>query len=132
MPAKLDRLETMREFVTGAAITLGAQTDLALDAALATDEAVTNVIVHGYGLDQGEIELIMTREGNDLVIRILDAAPEFDPTLVPAPDLETPLELRAPGGFGVHLLRLLMDSVSYRRLPEGLNELTLKKREALH
>ena len=149
MRADCDQLSAMREFVVRAVLALGSAPDLASDVELAADEAVTNVIEHGYGSQpanadprtpgrlSGEIELAVAREGDDLVLRILDAAPEFDPTKAPSPDINAPLETRSPGGCGIHLIRQLMDDMTYRRLskipargPEGLNELTLTKRGA--
>jgi serine/threonine-protein kinase RsbW len=130
MRAALDQLSAMREFVTRAVLALGGDSDLASDVELAADEAITNVIVHGYGRQGGEIELAMAREGGNLVLRILDAAAEFDPTGAPSPDIKAPLETRGPGGFGIFLIRQLMDGVTYRRLTGGLNELTLTKRGA--
>ncbi len=67
---------------------------------------------------------------DDLLIRIRDRAPAFDPTAYPAPDLTVPLEQRKPGGFGIYLMRQVMDDVSYRRMPDGRNELLLVRRSA--
>jgi len=41
------------------------------------------------------------------------------------------LEQRRPGGLGIYLIRQVMDEVTYRRLPEGGNELLLVRRTAL-
>ena len=46
---------------------------------------------------------------------------------VKAPDLNAPLEDRDLGGLGIHLVRSLMDHVSYSR-DEDKNVLTVRKR----
>ena len=55
-----------------------------------------------------------------------DNGAAFDPLSVPAPDLTTSLDERAVGGLGLHLVRNLMDRVSYSRAGER-NQLTLVK-----
>jgi anti-sigma regulatory factor (Ser/Thr protein kinase) len=92
----------------------------------AVDEAVTNVIVHGYRGSPGSIEIDLWQDGKALVIRLRDDAPAFDPTSVPPPNLDTPLYLRRPGGLGVHMMRQFVDHISYRRTETGQNELTLE------
>ena len=59
-----------------------------------------------------------------LVLR--DDAPPFDPLSLAAPDLAAGLDERSMGGLGIHLVRELVDEVSYRRV-DGRNELTLSK-----
>ena len=95
---------------------------------LAVDEAVTNIIAHGYQGQGGAIEIEVSLEGDALVIRIRDEAAPFDPTIVPPPDVTLPLEQRIPGGLGIHLIRQIMDEMTHRVTPQGGNELTLVKR----
>lgn len=124
-PANLARV---RHFVEEQAVELGADENMVGDIVQAVDESVTNVIVHGYKGDPGIVEVEVRLEAGALVIQLRDHAPPFDPTGVPRPDLDLPLERRPLGGMGVHLTRELTDEAMYRR-PEGWgNELTLIKR----
>jgi serine/threonine-protein kinase RsbW len=128
--AKLENLGVIRDFVRARGMALGVEPDAVSDLVLAVDEAITNVIVHGYGAQPdtpGKVELGVNREGMDVVVRIRDEAPAFDPTGVPAPNLAQPLEKRSPGGLGIYLIRQYMDEVTYRTAPDGGNELILKK-----
>jgi anti-sigma regulatory factor (Ser/Thr protein kinase) len=97
-----------------------------LDTQLALEEAIVNVIVHGYGKPGEQIVVSCDINAARLEIRIADTAPPFDPLSVPAPELETTLEGREPGGLGVFLIRKLMDDVCYR-YENGWNILTLSK-----
>jgi anti-sigma regulatory factor (Ser/Thr protein kinase) len=98
-----------------------------LDARLALEEAMTNVIVHGYG-KRGEQIVISCHSSPDRIeIRLADTAPRFDPLSVPAPDLEKTLDDREIGGLGIYLIRTLMDDVSYW-YEDGWNILILSKR----
>ena len=98
------------------------------DTLAALDEAVSNIIIHGYHGQPGSIEVEVEKEQETLVIRLRDQSPLFDPTLVPPPDLTLPLKERRLGGLGVHLIRCFTDSMAYRVTPEGDNELTLMKK----
>ena len=126
--AELKNLSEIRRFVQETASSLGVDPAMVHNAPLAVDEAVTNVIVHGYQGQGGAIEIEMSREGDALVIRIRDEAAPFDPTIVPPPDLTLPLAQRIPGGLGIHLIRQIMDEMTHRITPQGGNELTLVKR----
>lgn len=94
---------------------------------LVLDELVINIVRHGYGeTNDGTIQVRLERSGDTLTVVLKDGAPAFDPTRVPEPDLDQPLELRPVGGLGIHIVRSLVDAMTYRR--EGnANVLTLTK-----
>lgn len=87
---------------------------------LATDEALANVIKHGYdSLPSGPIGVVLRpiagarRQGLDIVV--LDRGKSIDPGAIAGRDLA---DLR-PGGLGVHIIRSVMDKVQYRRRRGG-------------
>ena len=123
--AELAELAHVRQFIRDAAFDAGAPVDCLEDLVQAVDEAATNVITHGYEGAAGWIGVSATVEGDDLVIRVEDGAPAFDPTSYPEPDLTIPPLARMPGGMGVHLIRAATDSMTYRPRPGGGNILTL-------
>lgn len=125
--AELKNLATIRRFVEKAAAQLDADPEATADVLQAVDESATNIIVHGYRGQSGEIEVEVQQSGPALVVRLRDQAPPFDPTRVPAPDLSLPLDRRPLGGMGVYLTRHLTDEASYRLMSDGRNELTLIK-----
>ena len=95
---------------------------------LAIDELVTNVILHGFkDPTNQEITVRIETEDDGLRATLIDAGREFDPRAVAPPNLNLPLEERALGGLGVHLVRSLMDRLDYSR-HEGKNVLTIRKR----
>ena len=128
LTAKLKNLDQIRRFVQESSEAFGVAPGDVLNVLLAVDEAVTNIIVHGYAGRGGPLEIEITRSPGALVIRLRDEARPFDPTGVPAPDLTVPLEEQAPGRLGIYLIRRVMNEVIYRRQPGGWNELTMMKR----
>jgi len=125
--AELKDLPQIRHFILESAGALGVASAEVAKIVLAVDEAVTNVILHGYGGRGGPVEIEVSGRPGELVIRLRDHARPFDPTGMPAPDLTGPAEERRPGGLGVHLIRQVMDQLIYRRPEEGGNELILIK-----
>jgi serine/threonine-protein kinase RsbW len=125
--AGLDDLVTIRQFIENTVTAVSHDQDGISELILAANEAVTNVIVHGYQGQPGAIEI--TIEGNDrhFSVHIRDQAPFFDPTSVPPPDITRPLEKRPYGGMGVHMMRQFVDNLSYRAISSGGNELILEK-----
>jgi serine/threonine-protein kinase RsbW len=127
VPAERKSLATIRRFVEITAGALPVNPEVIADMVLAVDEAATNIILHGYRDRPGEIRVEVGCEGDALVLRLSDQAPLFDPTQVPPPDLDLPLDQRRFGGLGIHLTRQCMDEVSYCISADGCNELTLRK-----
>jgi serine/threonine-protein kinase RsbW len=128
--AELKNLNQIRDFVETAANALGFEPELIPNIQLAVDEVATNVMLHGYRGQGGSLEVELERVGSDLVVRIRDEAPPFDPTTVPAPDLSLPLAKRPIGGLGIHLVRRAVDEVIHQVTAVGGNELILVKRDA--
>ena len=123
--ADVDELANIRRFIREQAQLAGADPRAVPDIVQAVDESVANVIEHGYRGKPGPVELEVESSGRSLVVRVRDQAPPFDPTTVPAPDVDAPLETRQRG-MGVFLARGMTDEMTYRRTSAG-NELTIIK-----
>lgn len=96
---------------------------------LAVREAVANAIKHGNREDpdkQVEVDLIV--DAGELVVRVRDQGPGFDPDLVSDP--LAPENLLRPGGRGIFYIRRLMDGVEYRFGDSQGTEIILRKRIA--
>jgi serine/threonine-protein kinase RsbW len=128
IPSETGHLAEVRSFVREATAAFGATPGVTADLVQAVDEAVCNVIVHGYGGGPGEIELSADLRNGKVEIRILDQSAAFDATTAKAPDLSVPPLARKPGGMGIHLMRTGTDEVHHRERPEGGNELLLVRR----
>jgi serine/threonine-protein kinase RsbW len=127
LPAELKNLAVIRQFLEEAGRQLQSSDRALDDLTLAVDEMATNIILHGYGDQPGEIELEVTREAAALVVYLRDQAPVFDPTSLPDPDITLPLDQRPIGGLGVFLARKRVDSLKHRPQARGGNELIFTK-----
>jgi len=81
---------------------------------LAVDEALTNAMRHGHGLDADKAVRIAIRLGEGrLEIRVEDQGDGFDPDSLPDPRRGD--SLYRSGGRGVFLIRNLCDDAHYAR-----------------
>jgi anti-sigma regulatory factor (Ser/Thr protein kinase) len=83
--------------------------------ALAVDEAVANIIRHGYrGRDDGPILLrLQTLHGGGMRVELEDEGERFDPAAIAPRDLS---EVR-PGGLGIHIIRSTFERCSWKPRP---------------
>jgi anti-sigma regulatory factor (Ser/Thr protein kinase) len=129
--AGLVNLDEFRAYIDRVGTALGLGSPLLGDLRLVVDEAVTNIVLHGYGGKGGPVELQLAREGGDIVVLIRDEAPPFNPDAVEEPDLDAALPQRKPGGMGIFLMRQMMDEVVFQPQPGGGNELGVPPRSSM-
>ena len=95
---------------------------------LALEEHLTNILRYAYDDTQlHEIRVRFELNQDGLVIEVEDDGRAFDPLQRPRVDTALPLESKPMGGLGIHLIRQVMDDVSYRR-EANRNILRLHKR----
>jgi anti-sigma regulatory factor (Ser/Thr protein kinase) len=83
---------------------------------LALEELFTNIVHHGF-TDKAEhrIKFTISHQDGTVVMRIEDDGVPFNPTDTDPPDTECVLEERQVGGLGVHLIKNMMDNITYKR-----------------
>jgi sigma-B regulation protein RsbU (phosphoserine phosphatase) len=110
----------------------GLPTKLRRQMQMVFDELLSNVISYGYE-DAGAhtIELRVEARGGRLAVIVEDDGKPFNPFTMEAPDTELGIEERAIGGLGIHLVRNVMDHVSYQRRTDRNVVTLVKKYEAV-
>lgn len=137
-------LSGVREMVGAVAKRFGFSDEVGGQVALAVDEALCNVIRHGYQRQPDKpIWLSIFAVGgawaagtpvpsggtvderpDAMRIVIEDEAPQVDPSQICSRDLD---EIR-PGGLGVHIIKTVMDEAVYEKRPSKGMRLTMIKR----
>lgn len=130
--ASINELHNMLSLVKGFCEHKGADFNLINKILLATEEALVNIIHHGYqGNNKGVIEISCeeSRERPGVKIYIKDEGIPFNP-MEKAKKIKqahhTPLEDSSIGGYGIYLYVEIMDIVEYQR-GNGINTLCLVK-----
>ena len=124
LESSISEIPQMNEILAGYLSSHGIPEEDILDMQLAVEEAVTNIIRHGYHGGPGEIRITCTVHSDSIETVIRDEAIPFNPLLLPPPDIDTDTMDRPIGGLGVMLIRNLMQDVRYR-FEEPHNILTL-------
>lgn len=126
----LTEMATLAETLEGFCEKHGIGQDVTSVVNLALEEVVTNIVSHSYpaGGDR-RIWIDLALDGGDLTARVQDDAEAFDPVPKNDPDLTTAVEERQVAEQGIHLLRTLMDEVTYSR-EQGRNVLFIRKSTA--
>ena len=116
-----------RTTVSGFLLPLDPTVDEFTDIKTAVSEAVTNAIIHGYGLSPGEIRMTMTSEERKITIEISDngigienipAARE--PLYTTKPELER-------SGLGFTVMENYMDEVTIHSEPDKGTTIVMTK-----
>jgi len=124
-------LPRIANFIAEACAALGLAPAARFDLQLAVEEACCNVIEHAYEGAGGALKVRIETCDEDVVITIQDRGKPFDPTAIPEPDIDAPLDERPIGGLGLYLMPRLMDEVAFTFSPEGGNTLVMTKHEVL-
>jgi len=83
---------------------------------LVLEEALMNIIKYGYDDDTVHaIDVRVEVEKDEVAVRLEDDGKAFNPLTIPRLDRSKPAMERIEDGLGIHLVRNIMRSMSYRR-----------------
>jgi serine/threonine-protein kinase RsbW len=105
----------------------GFRDETVFDVRLAVEEAVTNVIEHGYQGEEGAIHIRCEVSNEEVAVTVEDSAKPFNLTSVKEPKFSDNLERRQIGGLGIYLMKKKMDLIAYE-FRNGKNILTMKRK----
>lgn len=116
-PSRPDHLALIRACVEHFASSIGFPPEECHKLVLAIDEALANVIRHGYrGRHDGPVRLLLAAlETGGLRVVLEDEGERFDPAEIAPRDLR---EVR-PGGLGLHIIRSTFSRCSWHPRPGG-------------
>jgi serine/threonine-protein kinase RsbW len=122
VPSVLGCEKVAIDFAAAVAETMQLPSDRVEDLKTAVAEACINAIEHGNKLDANmKVGISLTVEGGRLQVAVQDEG--RGPGGPPAtPDLDTQMEGGVPTrGWGIFLIKSLMDEVTFESTPEGQN-----------
>jgi len=128
LDSQLSELSRALSWAEGLANRLGLNENARYAIRLCLEEALANVVLHGYRNEPGHPVVIRYQLSSDMLsFAIEDKAPPFNPidTSPSATQAEPPnLESLVPGGNGIRLLCQFAESLVYERLTDR-NRLTI-------
>ena len=101
----------------------------AFDLEIAFYEVTVNIILHG-GLSRSDfIEFTATPGHDQISLRFVDPGSQFDPTNHDSSfNPQVAIRTRQKHGFGLVMIKRLVDKLSYERVDNRLNVVTLEKK----
>jgi anti-sigma regulatory factor (Ser/Thr protein kinase) len=88
------------------------------------------VVCHGFNDNkEHDIDISLTCDDQNLMIRMEDDGKPFDITSAAEPDTRCAIEKRLVGGLGIHFVKHFIDECRYYR-KRGKNIIVLKKKMA--
>jgi serine/threonine-protein kinase RsbW len=124
--SRLENIELVQVVLNDTLERLGLDDDVRHWVDLATREAVANAIKHGNEGDvDKQVEVDLSVDGGDVVVRVSDRGRGFDPSRVEDP--LAPENLLRPTGRGLFYMQRFMDRVDYGERSGGGTVVTLRK-----
>ena len=128
LPNDVQEVPQLNAFVDEVCETAGFDMSTTMKINLAIEEAVVNVMNYAYPSDvKGDVDIDAQITDDGLKFIISDSGTPFDPTIKAEVDTTLSAEERSIGGLGIHLIRQIMDTISYE-YADGKNLLTLYKK----
>ena len=111
--ASIDELHKMLRFIRNELKVAGFEGDLETQVELALEEAIVNIIKHGYKNFSGNIEIRCNKLLNEgIEVTLIDSGIPFNPL---SKNTLTSPGYNAIGGYGIYLIKKIMDKVEYQR-----------------
>lgn len=130
LPARMESLEPLQAFAASKAEEAGASFALLPRIELVLEELLVNVFHYAYPEDApGDVILECRLQGDEFVLSIVDHGREFNPLDTDHADTSLDIDDRDIGGLGIHLVRKMVDSITYERTLQA-NRLTFSFRLA--
>lgn len=124
----LSELARLRSFVDAFCGDYALSSGIGHRLTLVLEELLANAALHGPdGARAREVQASLLLEDDRLELVFEDDGAPYEPRPIPPAEPETSLEAWPVGGYGLHLVRGLMDEMSYAHA-KGRNLLTLTKR----
>ena len=124
-PATLDNLKNIRLFLNNFLKDNQIENRIAKEIELAVDEAASNIIKHGYNIENknNKIEIKLEIIKKKLFVHLFDNAVPVNQDKIKHRNLE---DIK-PGGLGSYFINNIMDEVKWKKSDKWVNHLTLIK-----
>jgi serine/threonine-protein kinase RsbW len=127
IPAEIDVIIPLRNLIEKIGLHYALATSTIYAVKLAVEEAITNIIRHGYiDTSHGKITIQIFVQLDRFSVVLIDQGLSFDPRLVNNPDIVEYIDKGKKGGLGIFMIRRLMDEFHYAVTDKG-NEIRLTK-----
>jgi len=126
--SQLQYLSIVRTFLKNISDMKRFSEDVLFEVTLVLDEAVANIIEHGYQLNpDNEVKIKVAVDSEKIFIELTDYSDGFDFESFGNVDLDAHTKRRKNRGLGVYIIKKIMDDVKYERGKDQGNRLLMTK-----
>lgn len=128
LPSKLGYERVAMDTASSLARRMGFATDRVESLKTAISEAVTNAIEHGNQQDAAmKVVVLLTALDDGLIVSVADQGRKLldQNCTTTSPTIEDAFERDDKGGWGIWLIRELMDEVEFSTAPSGGNQIRM-------
>jgi serine/threonine-protein kinase RsbW len=128
LPSRLGYERVAMDAASSLAQRMGFEGDRVSALKTAISEAITNAIEHGNQHNETmKVVVLLAARGDELIISVTDQGNKaFDSSHMPKrPTIEEALDRSDKGGWGIWLIRELMDEVEFTTAPSGGNQVRM-------
>ena len=112
-PKQIASLEEVFGFLEGFYAEEGIRTRTGLSLSLVVEELFTNLVKYNTA-SRNPIVLRLSKEDGRAHLELVDRdVDRFDPSTVAPVDVDAPMAERRPGGLGLHLVRAIVDRITF-------------------
>jgi anti-sigma regulatory factor (Ser/Thr protein kinase) len=125
---ELDQIHAVYAFISDTVRRAGLPAGGIATLEMVTDEIFNNIATYAYSDgDDKWITVEIAAEDDTILMTFIDGGIPFDPSSAETPDTSLSAGARDFGGLGIHIVRSVMDSMTYSR-ENGRNVLTVRKK----
>lgn len=128
LPSRLGYERVAMDAASSLATRMGFEADRVAALKTAVSEAVTNAIEHGNQHNEAmKVIVLLTVRGDELIVSVTDQGNQaLDEAFVNrTPAITDAMEREDKGGWGIWLIRELMDEVEFTTAPSGGNQVRM-------
>jgi serine/threonine-protein kinase RsbW len=128
LPSRLGYERVAMDAASSVANRMGFETDRVSALKTAISEAVTNAIEHGNQHNEDmKVVVLLTVRGDELVVSVTDQGNQSldQHNVGRIPNIEETMHRSDKGGWGIWLIRELMDEVEFTTAPSGGNQVRM-------
>ena len=126
LDATLENVEKAIEFVNSTVSALPFAQKVKHHIEISVDEIVSNVARYAYEGKTGDVTLKIDTDSEGVTITVSDSGIVYNPLKKEDPDITLTAEERGIGGYGIFIVKKVMDNISYE-YKDGKNILKLRK-----
>ena len=128
-PRQIGALDEIFAFLAGFIDRHRIDDDTSYAIRFAAEELFTNMVKYNRGTSTGiSLQVGVDEAGQVVRMQLTDSGVDpFDPASLNSVNVDAPLEERVPGGLGIHLVRALVDDLSYAYADREMKVTVTKK-----